>query len=212
MLQFIYKAILFDLGGVLFSDGTKQFIDYLHDSLGIDKAKASGILNGELGSKYREGKMTRNEFWQAFKQQLALETSEDELEEKWISGYYLNEGTKKLIRELSPQYGIYYLSDNVQERIDIIERKYHFLSLFKDGVFSHLVGVRKPNPKIYELALAKAQTEPEETVFIDDKASSLEPARQLGMAIILFRDAEQVRHELDKLGVLQPSKYPRDPE
>lgn len=196
------KAILFDLGGVLFVDGTEQFIGYLRDALGVDSTKASQLLKGELGSKYREGKITRDAFWQTFKQELSLTAPKEDLEEKWISGYHLNRGTKALIQELAKRYDVYYLSDNVQERIDVIERKYHFLSLFKDGIFSHVVGVRKPNPKIYKLAVEKTQMTPEEIVFIDDKASALEPAEKLGMKTILFKDLGHVRQELARLGVL----------
>ena len=201
MIGGMIKAILFDLGGVLFTDGTKQFIAYLHDELGVDAQQSSNLLSGQLGSQYREGKIGRNKFWETFKQELDLTASEDELEQNWISGYRLNEATKSLIQELSRRYDVYYLSDNVQERIDVIESKYHFLNLFKDGIFSHVVGVRKPNPRIYKLALEKVGAEPSEVVFIDDKASALEPARELGMKTILFEDAETVRQKLAQMGV-----------
>jgi len=201
MIGGMIKAILFDLGGVLFTDGTKQFIAYLHDELGVDAQQSSNLLSGQLGSQYREGKIGRNKFWETFKQELDLTASEDELEQNWISGYRLNEATKSLIQELSRRYDVYYLSDNVQERIDVVESKYHFLNLFKDGIFSHVVGVRKPNPRIYKLALEKVDAEPSEVVFIDDKASALEPARELGMKTILFEDAETVRQKLAQMGV-----------
>jgi hypothetical protein len=58
----VVSVLAFDLDGVLFSDGTKEFIEHLHSTLGVDTARAGEMLNGPLGSSYREGRLTRNEF------------------------------------------------------------------------------------------------------------------------------------------------------
>ena len=92
-------------------------------------------------------------------------------------------------------------TDNVQERTEAIEARFHFLQLFEGGIFSHKVGVRKPDPKIYELALQVVGKPAKEVVFIDDKPTALEPARQLGMQTIHFTDAAAVRQSLQELGV-----------
>lgn len=197
----VIRVLAFDLGGVLFSDGTKEFIGGLHRSFGVDIAHAGELLNGDLGSRYREGKLTRNEFWTAFRRTLGLSADESELEASWLNGYRLNEGTRDLIQELSQDYDVYYLSDNVAERIAAVERRYGFLRLFKGGVFSHEAGVRKPDRRIYELLLDRAQVEAQQVLFVDDKDWALIPAARLGMKTVLFRDSEQVRQDLVRLGV-----------
>ena len=63
------------------------------------------------------------------------------------------------------------------------------------------VGVLKPARRIYEVALAMSQAEPERSVFIDDRERNLEPARALGMRTIGFTDASRLRQELAALGV-----------
>ncbi len=63
------------------------------------------------------------------------------------------------------------------------------------------VGVLKPALRIYEVALAMSQAEPEASVFIDDRERNLEPARTLGMRTIRYTDAAQLRQELVSLGV-----------
>ena len=199
----VVSVLAFDLGGVLFSDGTKEFIEYLHRSLGVHVARAEELLNGDLGSRYREGKLTSNEFWSIVGRRLGLSACQDELEARWVDGYRLNEATRDLIEELTQHYDVYYLSDNVAQRIEAVERRYHFLHLFKGGVFSHEVGVRKPHRRIYELLLDRAQVEARQVLFVDDKDWALVPAAQLGMKTVLFRDSEQVRQELGRLGVLR---------
>ena len=97
------RVLAFDLGGVLFTDGTREFIEYLNRTHDIDTVRAGELLNGALGSSYREGKLTRDEFWSGFRRALELSASEDDLEARWIDGYRLNEGTWDLIQQLSAQ-------------------------------------------------------------------------------------------------------------
>jgi putative hydrolase of the HAD superfamily len=63
------------------------------------------------------------------------------------------------------------------------------------------VGVLKPALRIYEVAMAMAQAEPQRSVFIDDRERNLEPARTLGMRTIRYADAARLRQELASLGV-----------
>jgi putative hydrolase of the HAD superfamily len=49
---------------------------------------------------------------------------------------------------------------------------------------SSVEGLRKPDPKIYELACARLETRPETIVFLDDIGHNLKPARALGMKTI----------------------------
>lgn len=71
-----------------------------------------------------------------------------------------------------------------------------------DGVVdSSKVGLRKPDRRIYELALRRFKLQPEECVFVDDKEENLAPAAEMGMRTVLFRNARQLKEELRKLGV-----------
>ena len=199
-MQRSVTVLAFDLGGVLFSDGTQEFLDHMHRTYWVDEAQAAELLNGALGSGYREGRVSRDEFWTTFRRTLGLSASEDDLETLWIDGYRLNEGTRDLIEELSESYAVYYLSDNVAERIAVVERRYRFLRLFRGGVFSHDVGVRKPDPRIYQILLDMARVEAGQVLFVDDKEWALRPAAQLGMKTVLFHDSEQVRQEIRRVG------------
>lgn len=70
------------------------------------------------------------------------------------------------------------------------------LALF-DRVFeSSKLGVRKPEPRFYRLALEALQVEPEAAVFLDDLGINLKPARAMGMTTIKVRDTAQALAEL----------------
>jgi len=63
------------------------------------------------------------------------------------------------------------------------------------------VGLRKPEPAIYKLALEITDRQPEECVFIDDRPLNLDTARRLGMQTIEMKDAGQLSSALQELGV-----------
>lgn len=196
------KTVIFDLGGVYFTDGTKRAIDIISQRWNLDQSKVADVFKGKIGTAYRESQISHEEFWRQAKETLGIDAPMEELAEIWLNGYVPIEGTVEIIKELKEKgYEILYLSDNVQERIDYIEEKYHFLQYFKSGVFSHIAGVRKPNPKIYQLALEESSNPAENCVYIDDKPNLLEEADKLGMATIAFVNADETRKKLIELGV-----------
>jgi len=73
--------------------------------------------------------------------------------------------------------------------------------IFDLFVSSCFVGLRKPEEGIYQLALEITQRPPEECCFVDDRALNLDGASRLGMHVIRMENAQQLRQDLDKLGV-----------
>jgi putative hydrolase of the HAD superfamily len=95
-----------------------------------------------------------------------------------------------------------YLSDNVPERVNYLESRYHFLQFFNNGIFSYQAKLRKPDPRLYQLLLRKASRPAQPPVYIDDVEEFLEPARQLGIVTIHFKGPRRLGQELRLLGLL----------
>jgi epoxide hydrolase-like predicted phosphatase len=64
---------------------------------------------------------------------------------------------------------------------------------------SCVVGLRKPDPKIYAIACAQLGLAPAEVVFLDDIGRNLKSARELGMTTIKVDDPETALRELGAL-------------
>ncbi len=79
--------------------------------------------------------------------------------------------------------------------------KFGFRKIFRVFFSSCFVGLRKPESGIYRLALEVTQIPAEECCFIDDRALNLECAAKLGMHTIEMRTIEQLKGDLQKLGV-----------
>lgn len=196
------KTVIFDLGGVYFTDGAKQFSKKMEDVHGVPVSAVIDVIGGELGDQYRTGRITPDEFWMQAKKYWQLDIDTTELSKIWLDGYEPIEGTADLIDRLKKSgYELLFLSDNAPDRVDYLESRFAFLSKFDGGVFSHLEKVRKPDPKIYKAALALTASPATACVYIDDKPKLLEPAKTLGMSTIAFESPEQVESELLELGL-----------
>ncbi|MCU0670667.1 MAG: HAD family phosphatase [Myxococcota bacterium] len=73
-----------------------------------------------------------------------------------------------------------------------------------DGVFdavieSAVVGLRKPDPRIYQIALERLDVPPAQVVFLDDIGRNLKPARALGMTTIKVDGEAQALADLERV-------------
>jgi epoxide hydrolase-like predicted phosphatase len=64
---------------------------------------------------------------------------------------------------------------------------------------SSVEGMRKPDPRIYELACARLGVAPERAIFLDDIGANLKPARKLGLTTIKVDDPDAALAELEAM-------------
>jgi putative hydrolase of the HAD superfamily len=74
-----------------------------------------------------------------------------------------------------------------------------FPVLFDGVVISGEVGLRKPEPRMYELGAEAIGLPPADCVFVDDLPGNLKPARELGMATVHHTSAEETIPQLERL-------------
>jgi epoxide hydrolase-like predicted phosphatase len=81
------------------------------------------------------------------------------------------------------------LTNNVAEFRERWRSMLPFDELFDDVVDSHEVGLRKPNPAIYQLALERLGAEPGRSAFLDDVPTNVWAAEGVGMlAVVVDED------------------------
>jgi putative hydrolase of the HAD superfamily len=100
--------------------------------------------------------------------------------------------------------GKYFMStiNNESRELNLYRIEHYGLrQIFRLFVSSCFVGLRKPESGIYCLAVEITQMNPEECVFIDDRELNLECGAKLGMYTIEMKAIEQLRNDLEKIGV-----------
>jgi 2-haloacid dehalogenase len=99
-------------------------------------------------------------------------------------------------------YKTYGLSNWSAETFPPTQKAHPFFNTLDGILLSSEVNVCKPNPEIYKILLERYRLIPEESVFVDDRQDNLDTAQQLGIKTILFKNAEQVRKDLETEGLL----------
>lgn len=188
------QSVILDLGGVVFVNGTKVFITSLAKRIGKSYDSIAHYFEEGVASDWRRGVVRQEEFFTYLTKTLHLTIPTYELFQQWIASYTLIPGMKELISDISVSCGVYYLSDNVKERVEVLDQTFHFLCWFNGGIFSHEVGVRKPDRKIYELLIERYNLLPSECLYVDDKEKNLHPAADLGMKTHLFTSAQMLKN------------------
>ena len=72
------------------------------------------------------------------------------------------------------------------------------MALFDTVIESSVLGIRKPNPEIYQIACTQMAVDPAQALFIDDLGINLKPARAMGMATIKVLNQEQAINDLEQ--------------
>ncbi len=94
---------------------------------------------------------------------------------------------------------LFALSNISPAMFEHIRARHEFFELFDGIVISGAINKVKPEPGIYEHLAERYSLAFGESVFVDDLPSNVEAARRLGLAAILFEDAEQCARELELL-------------
>ena len=88
---------------------------------------------------------------------------------------------------------IYILSNFPGDQFDNFMKENKFLNEFDDMIISGKVGLKKPDKRIYELAIKKFDCNPGKTLFIDDRPENTEAAQNLGINIITLDDPGKLK-------------------
>ena len=113
-------------------------------------------------------------------------------------------GSVDLVRELHaagvPMWG---LTNWSHELYPHAPARFDFLDLLEDVVVSGTEKLAKPDPRIFELTVARTGLDAAQLVFVDDRATNVEAAIACGLDGIVFTEAPELRHQLRSRGLLR---------
>ena len=107
----------------------------------------------------------------------------------------------KTLKKLKKKYRLILLSNTDVKHVGFIKQKFPEIFFFDDYVLSYEVGLMKPDPRIYEIALEKAKARVGECLFIDDLEENIEAAAEMGIQTILLKPQIDLEAELRQLNV-----------
>ena len=183
------RNIIFDLGGVILNINPQLTVDAFRELGWNDFYDQSNLsISKTLFYNLESGSSSPETFRNNVRQMIAKQIKDNEIDTAW-SAMILDIPSDRVryLEELKKSYRVFLLSNtNEIHRIKFhrefeADFGYSFYDLFERNFYSHEMGMRKPNPEIYLLALKEADLDPEETLFIDDMEENIEAARIIGM-------------------------------
>jgi epoxide hydrolase-like predicted phosphatase len=194
------RVVFVDFGGVILRTEDKGPRTRLADGLGMTFRDLEKIFfESDSSQRASIGEIPEEAHWEAVVQALGVSRTEiDKIIAEFFSGDQADTALLDFLRSLHPERNVGLISNAWSGlRAFIISQK--FDDVFDEMIISAEVGLMKPDPRIYRLALEKLGAQPEESVFLDDVLVNVEAARSVGMYAIQFTQHDKTLEELKQL-------------
>jgi putative hydrolase of the HAD superfamily len=198
------QAIIFDFGGVMVDFSRPGRFRDVEARLGLAPGDLSDILWRSPDWRLAEvGTIGDEEYWRRITLRLGLPTPEalHGLQQELFSDVQADPRMVDLVRRLRGWYRLGLLSNASDAAPQLLHQRYGLDGLFDVEVISALVGLAKPDPAIYRLALQRLEAAAEATIFIDDYQPNVAAAAALGIHGIHFAGYEALAAALQQRGV-----------
>ena len=199
------ETIIFDLGEVIIDLDSKRVIDQFQKY--SDKS-AEDIIRLISKSQdlidYEVGKMTDVEFCQVVNELLSIELSQASFEAIWNSFLGIIKLDKlHLMLALKEKFNVLILSNTNAIHQSAFDRRVgeHIPSktmadMVHTAYYSHELGLRKPDPHIYQKVIDLQNLNPAKTIFFDDRLENITAAQASGIQAIQVTYSDQILDQL----------------
>jgi putative hydrolase of the HAD superfamily len=199
------ETIIFDLGEVIIDLDSKRVIDQFqkHSDKSAEEiirliSKSQDLIN------YEVGKMTDVEFCQVVNELLSIELSQASFEAIWNSFLgTIHLDKLRLMLDLKEKYNVLILSNTnaIHQRAfdrhigELIPSK-TMADMVHTAYYSHELGLRKPDPHIYQKVIDLQNLNPAKTLFFDDRIENITAAQARGIQAIQVTYSDQILDQL----------------
>ncbi len=197
-----YRAIVFDLGKVLVHFDFQLGYRALEGRCPYPAAEIRRRLaDGGLVERFETGLIEPHDFVRQISEALSLGVNYEEFCAIWSCIFRHTLVPESMLAGLAKRYRLLLLSNTNAIHFESIRRNYPLLRHFHGLVLSYEVKAMKPQPEIYQAALALAGCRPEECFYTDDIEEYVEAARRLGIDAVQFESSQQLQREMAARGI-----------
>ncbi|MCF6195875.1 MAG: HAD family phosphatase [Emcibacter sp.] len=199
------KAITFDVGNVLVRwDPRNAYAPLFQNKSDLDYflnniCSLAWHTNHDRGMSFAENIRVRQKEFPEYAPMIGLyESIWDDMFDGII------EETVALLHHLPAQnIPLFALTNFPADKYMDFQEKYGFMALFQDVIVSGVEKITKPDPRLYQILLDRANILPEHILFIDDRMENLKPAEDLGFQTHHFVGAENLKTDLKNRELLR---------
>jgi len=202
--------VISDFGGVLTTPLLRSFAS-IQDEIGIETGTLGRAMQriAERDGEHplfelERGRISEADFLDELRRELAVDLGHEpdlnRFSELYFQALDVNEPMIDVMRDArSRGYRMALLTNNVREWEPYWRAMVPVDEIFEVIVDSAFVGLRKPEPEIYELTVERLGDgiHPSDCLFVDDVEVNIDAARTLGMQAVHFRSNEQAIPEIE---------------
>ncbi len=204
------RAAIFDIGGVLTSSPVIAIREYAMREL-VDYAVLGPMIGDHdlAWSRWERSELSLQQFIQQFEAEgleRGIKVSAQGIMDAAFGTQSVREEMVGVVRYLRGRVKLGCITNNVaREDAESRPRAIVLEDLFDHVIESSIVGIRKPDPRIYHMACEALSVQPHEAVFLDDIGANLKGARAVGMTTIKVNPDLGAIDELEAvLGIALP--------
>lgn len=209
------STILWDVGGVLLTNGwDRRQREAVLPRFGLDSSEAEAEFerrHAEMNDAWEKDEASVEQYLRhtVFYEPRAFSQA-DFLEAMHGESGVLEDSAMGILRQLSAseEYVLATVNNESRALNEYRLAKFELLDDFEAFFSSCYLGLRKPDRKIYQVALDVLRRDPEETVFIDDRAENVAAAATLGIHGIRYESSAKLAEELARLGIVLTEEMP----
>jgi glucose-1-phosphatase len=203
------RTLLIDIGQVLVALDLPAVLGSIapHTSLPVPEVERRLVKNPDI-LLYETGLISTQEIYERVTKLLETPVSFEHFRDMWVTLFRIESDTggallsARFFRELKQRYQLVALSNTNEMHFEYLTRSLPLVNEFDDYVLSYRVQAMKPDRRIYQAALEITGCTPEELLFVDDLPENVAAAREMGIRSILFVGEEQLREDLEKMGLI----------
>lgn len=117
----------------------------------------------------------------------------------WPLGFY--PGVTDILRALRKDFVLGYLANSNPMHYARFQREWKLDEYFDFPFASHLIGMAKPEPSVFELVIREMNCTASDIFFLDDNRLNVEAARRAGMRAEIVRGPIELKQQLAKAGI-----------
>jgi glucose-1-phosphatase len=185
------KNIIFDLGGVILDLEVPRTVKGFADLSGLTAEEVLHRFRTSDGfEKYERGEYTDHEFREFVKDLYDLDVDDALIDECWNAMLLdVPVARLQLLQSLRQKYQTFLLSNTNTIHLNhinnvILPQSHNIPSLdayFHKSYYSHFIGKRKPEARIFAQVLEENNLNAEDTLFLDDNMDNIAGARAVGL-------------------------------
>lgn len=198
------KAVLFDLGKVILHFDFAPAFKKLSAACPKTPAEIDDYFrHSGLEVLYDGGKISSREFYLKVKKGLDHSLSFEEFKKIWNEIFKPNARIVTLITKLRGRARLVLVSNTNAMHFEHIAKRYSVLAHFDKHILSYKEKVRKPDERIYRIAIRACGAKPHEILYVDDREDLTAAGKSFGFHTFTYKkNPEELIQRMRQLEIL----------